>query len=84
MSHEGQRHESRRMTVDEIELNADNERVAVLIGDDGTQLALPLALLPAGTRVGDVLNLSMAHDSDETERRRKRVGDLQKKLFGDR
>ncbi|HEX5166698.1 MAG TPA: DUF3006 domain-containing protein [Thermomicrobiales bacterium] len=74
----------RRLTVDEIELNADNERVAVLIDDDGSQLVLPLALLPEGTRVGDVLNLSLAPDADETQRRRKRVKDLQKKLFGDR
>jgi hypothetical protein len=77
-------HERQRMTVDEIELNADNERVAILIGDDGSQLVMPLALLPDGTQTGDVLNLSLAHDDDETERRRKRVGDLQKKLFGDR
>ena len=76
--------ERRRMTVDEIELNANNERVAVLIGDDGSQIVMPLALLPAGTQTGDVLNLSLAHDSDETERRRERVKGLQKKLFGDR
>ncbi len=75
-------HERQRLTVDAIELNADNERVGVLVADDGSQVVLPLALLPDGTRVGDVLNLSLAHDSDETERRRKRVGDLQKKLFG--
>ena len=56
------------MTVDEIELNADNQRVAVLIGDDGSQMVMPLALLPAETQAVDVLNLSLAHDSDETER----------------
>lgn len=77
-------HERQRMTVDEIELNADNQRVAVLIGDDGTQLVMPLALLPDGTQAGDVLNLSLAHDSGETERRRKLVSGLQKKLFGER
>ena len=77
-------HERRRMTVDEIELNANNERVAVLIGDDGSQIVMPLALLPAGTQEGDVLNLSLAHDSGETRRRRERVAGLQKKLFGDR
>ena len=77
-------HERRRMTVDEIEVNANNERVAVLIGDDGTQLVVPLSLLPAGTQEGDVLNLSLDHDTGETERRRRLVGNLQKKLFGDR
>jgi len=77
-------HERQRMTVDEIELNADNQRVAVLIGDDGSQIVMPLSLLPAGTQAGDVLNLSLAHDSDETEQRRERVKGLQKKLFGDR
>jgi hypothetical protein len=76
--------ERQRFTVDEIELNVDNERVAVLIGDDGSQIVMPLALLPSGTRVGDVLTLALAHDSDETERRRERVKALQKKLFGDR
>jgi len=75
--------ESRRMTVDEIELNANNERVAVLIGDDDSEMVVPLSLLPPGTRVGDVLTMSLAPDSDETARRRKRVSDLQKKLFGD-
>lgn len=73
----------RRMTVDEIELNASNERVAVLIGDDGTQMVVPLSVLPPGTRVGDVLSMSLAPDSAETAKRRKRVADLQKKLFGD-
>lgn len=73
-----------RMTVDEIELNADNQRVAVLIGDDGTQVVLPLALLPNGTQEGDVLSLSFAQDAGETEARRQRVAGLQKKLFGDR
>lgn len=77
-------HERRLVTVDQIELDADNERVAVLIGDDGSQIVMPLSLLPAGTQEGDVLNLLLAHDSDETERRRERVAGLQKKLFGDR
>ncbi len=77
-------HERQRMTVDEIELNADNQRVAVLIGDDGSQLVMPLSLLPAWKQEGDVLKLSLALDSDETERRRQRVKGLQKKLFGDR
>jgi hypothetical protein len=76
--------ERRRLTVDEIELNAENERVAVLIGDDGSQIVVPLALLPSGTQVGDVLNLSLHRDDDETELRRERVRNLQKKLFGDR
>ncbi len=75
---------SRRMTVDEIELNAENQRVAVLVGDDGTHLVMPLAMLPDGTRIGDVLTLSLDRDIDETERRRKTVRDLQRKLFGDR
>lgn len=74
----------RQMTVDEIELDANNERVASLLGDDGTQLVLPLAMLPPGTKEGDVLNISFAHDSGETERRKQHVAGLQKKLFGDR
>jgi hypothetical protein len=73
----------RRLTVDEIELNANNERVAVLVADDGTEMVVPLSVLPTGTRTGDVLTMSLAPDSDETERRRKRVANLQKKLFGD-
>jgi hypothetical protein len=75
--------DSRRLTVDEIELNANNERVAVLIADDETQMVVPLSVLPPGTRVGDVLNMSLAPDSDETAKRRERVANLQKKLFGD-
>lgn len=76
--------EPQRLTVDQIELDANNERVAVLVGEDSSQMVVPLALLPAGTREGDVLTLSLARDSDETERRRERVKGLQKKLFGDR
>lgn len=77
-------HASQRVTVDEIEINADNQRVAVLLGDDGTQVVIPLAMLPDGTAVGDVLTLSFERDPDETERRLTIVRDLQRKLFGDR
>jgi hypothetical protein len=71
-----------RLTIDEIEVNADDEEVATLVTDDGQMLVVPVTLLPNGARRGDVLTLTLTRDPDETEARRQRIVDLQKRLFG--
>jgi hypothetical protein len=71
-----------RVTVDQISVNADNVKLASLLTDDGTQLLIPAALLPAGTAVGDVLLAQFSRDSDETAARARHSAELQRKLFG--
>lgn len=41
----------------------------------------PRGLLPEDAREGDVIALSVALSRDETERRRKRIEELEKDLF---
>ena len=74
----------RRVTVDEIEPDAHGRLLATLIADDGERFVVPLNLLPPGTRVNDVLRLALEPDPDETAQRRRRISDLQRRLFRDR
>jgi hypothetical protein len=71
-----------RVTVDDIDEAAEGEQVARLVTDDEDQIVIPAALLPRGTRRGDVLSMTLARDPDETDRRRSRISELQRKLFG--
>jgi hypothetical protein len=73
-----------RVTVDEIEPDAENTILATLVTDNGEHLTIPLHLLPGGTRTGDVLTLAFEPDPDERSRRRQRIMDLQRRLFGSR
>jgi hypothetical protein len=72
-----------RVTVDEIEHGPDGERLATLVTDDGDTFVVPCAVLPDGTRDGDVLRVSFEHEADQTEQRRSRISDLQRRLFGE-
>lgn len=74
----------RRVTVDEIEPDANGRLLATLVADNGESFVVPLDLLPPGTRVNDVLRLALEADPDETEQRRRRISDLQQRLFRDR
>ena len=74
----------RRVTVDEIEPDAHGRLLATLVSDDGQHFVVPLDLLPPGTRVNDVLRLALETDPDETEERRRRIADLQRRLFRER
>ncbi|RIK39090.1 MAG: DUF3006 domain-containing protein [Chloroflexi bacterium] len=56
--------------------------LASLVTDDGQELTVPLDLLPEGTRIGDVLTVRFRTDTRQTQARKQRVADLQKKLFG--
>src|SRR5687768_12669950 len=71
-----------RATVDDITVNADDVKLASLVTDDGAELVLPLALLPDGTQDGDVLLISIKQDRATRAARRKRVANLQERLFG--
>lgn len=73
-----------RVTVDEIEPDAAGRLMATLVTDAGDVVVMPLELLPAGVRVGDVLRVDLFFDADETEQRRRHISDLQQRLFGDR
>lgn len=70
------------LTVDAIDVNADDELLATLISDSGAGFIVPLNLLPAGTREGSVLTVTFELQPDEADQRRRRILDLQKRLFG--
>ena len=63
-------------TVDSIA-----EGVAVLDSPQGT-LRVPAALLPAGTREGDKVTLSLARDEKATKAGRDEIGDIRKRMTG--
>ena len=71
-----------RVTIDEIQPDQDDIMIATLVSDDNDILAVPLSMLPAGARVGDVLTMSFQQDPDERELRRKHISDMQRRLFG--
>jgi hypothetical protein len=73
-----------RVTVDEIEPDADGRLLATLVTDAGAVFVMPLELLPPGVREGDVLTVNLLFDADETEQRRQDISDLQQCLFRDR
>jgi hypothetical protein len=72
-----------RLTVDDITENAEGELLASLVTADGDGFIIPVSLLPEGTREGDMLNVTLERDPDETERVRRRIQELQRRLFGD-
>lgn len=71
-----------RVTVDEIGPDPDDELLATLVTDAGQILTVPLSALPADTHEGDVLTVAFTPEPDESERRRKYISDLQRRLFG--
>jgi hypothetical protein len=50
-----------RLSLDRFE--GKGKQIAVLVTDDGKTLNLPKSILPAGTKPGDVLTLSLERDS---------------------
>jgi len=67
------------LTVDRIE-----EGIAVLEKEDMTYIRVKLYELPEGTKEGSVLNFDGAEytlDAEEEERRRKRMLELQSRLY---
>jgi hypothetical protein len=66
-----------KATLDRIE-----EEVAVLLlrDDEKVKINIPLFLLPEGSREGDILDINIAKDVQETENAKERVSSLLEKL----
>ena len=65
-----------RAVIDRVEGNI----AILLVGDEGIKLDIPLSLLPADCREGDVLNMSFERDVVGTEQTKERVSGLMEKL----
>ena len=68
-----------KYSIDRIE-----ENIAVCEGDDGNVLKLKLDELPENIREGDIIEKTengFIIDADETQLRRKKMAEMQKKLF---
>lgn len=66
-----------KFTLDRIE---DSTAVLLLRDDESIKLNIPLFLLPPESREGDILNLSIVRDDQETEAAKERVSALLEKL----
>lgn len=69
-------HGSLHVTVDRIE-----GETAVLLSSEAHRWLLPARLLPEGVEEGDVLLVTLSRDPRETDRRRGRIRELQRKLL---
>lgn len=69
--------ESFKVTLDRIEGS-----IAVLLvrNDEEIKINIPLFLLPAGSREGDILDITIAKNMQETEAASERVSSLIEKL----
>lgn len=66
-----------KVTLDRIE-----EDVAVLLvrDEETVKIDIPLFLLPAGSKEGDILDITIVKDVKETENTKERVSSLLEKL----
>ena len=66
-----------KVTLDRIE-----EGIAVLIvrDDESIKINVPLTLLPVGSKEGDILDIAITRDVQETEVTKERVSNLIEKL----
>lgn len=64
-----------KTTVDRLE-----DDIAVLLVDESMKLNVPVALLPAGVREGDVLEISITIDEKATGDAKERVSSLMERL----
>lgn len=71
-----------RVTLDEISVDANDNDLATLVSDAGDIISIPLALLPEGSKHGDLFTLRIERHPDETQQRKQRILELQKRLFG--
>lgn len=55
-----------RLSIDRFE--GDRKQIAVLLTDDGTAINFPRALLPKGSRAGDLLTLQIEKDTEATRK----------------
>ena len=66
-----------KVTLDRIE---GSTAVLLLRGEESIKLNIPLFFLPPESKEGDILNISIARDIQETEAAKERVSDLLEKL----
>ncbi len=66
-----------KTTLDRIE-----NKIAVLLvrPEETTKISIPLSLLPKGSKEGDILNIDITKDMQETEYAKERVSSLLDKL----
>jgi hypothetical protein len=69
------------MTLDEIEPDEDGRLIATLISDNGLLATIPLELLPPGARLNQVIVAEFRLDEALTSERKRRVIELQHRLF---
>ena len=55
-----------RLSIDRFE--GDKKQIAVLLAEDGTAINFPKALLPKGSKAGDLLALQIERDSEGTRK----------------
>jgi hypothetical protein len=66
------------LSVDRFE--GDRKQVAVLVADDGTQVNFPKALLPRGTKAGDILAFQIDRDIEAARQIAKKTKQVQDEL----
>ncbi len=64
-----------------VSLDRIEEGIAVLVTHDGHMWLLPAENLPEGSREGDVLDVILRKNPEETEKLAGRVHDLQQRLL---
>jgi hypothetical protein len=69
--------DSFKVTLDRIE-----ENIAVLLvrDEETIKINIPLTLLPSGSKEGDILDIAITRDVQETESAKERVSSLLEKL----
>jgi hypothetical protein len=65
-AHRGGRVVTIRVSIDRFE--GDKKQTAVLIADDGTAINFPKALLPKGSKAGELLTLQIDRDAGATRK----------------
>jgi hypothetical protein len=69
--------ENFKVTLDRIE---EGTAVLLIRDEETIKINIPLFLLPAGSKEGDVLDITIARDVQETEDAKERVSSLLEKL----
>jgi hypothetical protein len=55
-----------RLSIDRFE--GDKKQIALLLTDDGDEINFPKALLPKGSKAGDILMLTIERDTEATRK----------------
>jgi hypothetical protein len=70
-----------RLTIDEIEPDGEGRPIATLVAESGAIATIPIELLPEGAKVNQVVVAEFRLDESQTLERRRRVMELQHRLF---